>query len=342
MARTVKKRKMKTGAPGGGKKLNWGDLRFPGENTHYWLVVMALIWGCIILAALGWYSSGKVYWQWVYLGLWPIGSLLLVNFMADKPRRKQLKEIGPQCQVRANSNAALHRKLLEVCQCLEVRTPPKACLLEEEAAYIYSMPGGSGTIILTSGLASQLRPEELGVVLAREIAHLKFGHLRLQRAIGYIRTTSNTIGLLFGPVWLWAMMMGEWLDLTEFTADRAALAVSGDPRLVDATIAKTAAARDPQSGITPAEIEEYISMPPQDSLDSAELEQRFKLDRFINEEPALKERIAQVVEYYQSEEGIEFLNALAAKQGRPPIKIIEKAAPVVEDKSEKHWASFDQ
>ena len=339
MARKVRKRRTKQAQKA---TIAWKKLRFPGEASHYWLVVVAMIWGCILLALTGWLLSGREYWQWVYLGAWPIGALLIVNFIADRPRRQQIKALGPHCWVRANNHPAVHRALTEACQRLEVHRLPRVCLVEDPDAYIYAMPGGTGTIVVTSPLVKLLRPEELAVMLAREVTHIKFGHLRLQRAISYIRTAPLALCFLFGPVWLWATMMGEWMDITEYTADRGALVVAGDPRRVDATIAKAAAAADRQAGVTPEEVDDYVNLPAKDSLDSAEMEQRFKLDRFINAQPNLRERIAQVVEYYQSEDGAEFLNALAERQGRPPMRVPPKQESSVEVKpGDKHWASND-
>jgi Zn-dependent protease with chaperone function len=278
---------------------------------HYWLAVMALIWACILLAAAGFFATGKQYWQWIYLGAWPIGSLLLVNYLADLPRRKQLKELGPQCLVRANNHPHLYKQLGDVCAKLGVRKLPRMCLITDEAPYIYSMAGGTGTIILTSELAALLRPDELGVMLAREVAHIKFGHLRLDRALTYIRTADSAVCIGFAPVWFWSALMGEWSDVSEYTADRAAVLVAGDPGLVNATLVKAAAAADPQSGMTPDYVEEFLRKPRSNSLDAGEVEQSFKLNRFIESQPNLRDRISQVVEFYTSDEGQELVEKLA-------------------------------
>ena len=111
-------------------------------------------------------------------------------------------------------------------------------------------------------------------------------------------------------------MMGEWQDVIDYTADRAALAVTGDPRLVNATIVKAAVAADPNSGVTMDEIENYLSGPERDTLNTAAVEQRFKLNRFIEAQPNLHNRIEQVVEFYQSPEGQKMLERLAKDQKR--------------------------
>lgn len=316
MARKVRKRKPKK--PVAQVKISWGQLRFPGEVAHYWLAVLALIWGCALVAVAGWFATGREYWQWAYLGLWPIGSLLLVNYLADLPRRKQLKEIGPTAWVRANNHAALYRQLTEVCATLGLRKTPRMALVEDESPYIYSMAGGAGTIVVTSSLVALLRSEELAILIAREVAHVKFGHIRLERALNYIHTVSPTLCVAFGPVWLWSALMGEWLDVVDYTCDRAALVVAGDPALVNATIVKAAAAADPQANITPDDVDAFLNLPKRDdSLDSAVMEQRFRLSRFIESQPNLRDRIEQVAEFYQSEEGQDLLQKLAEMKSPP-------------------------
>jgi Zn-dependent protease with chaperone function len=314
MARKVRKRKVKA-APGQ-VKISWGHLRFPGESQHYWLAVVALIWACILLAGAGFWATKA--WQWIYLGAWPIGSLLLVNYLADKPRREQIKALGPSCLVRANNHPHLHRQLAEVCAKLAVSKLPAMCLVTEDVPYLYSMGGGNGTIILTSELVSLLRPEELEIMLAREVAHIKYGHLRLERALTYIHTASPVVSLAFAPVWFWSTLMGAWLDVSDYTADRAAVLVAGDPGLVNATLVKAAAAADPQSGISADYIDEFLHTPKgQGGLNSSEVEQSFKLNRFIESQPNLRDRIAQVAEFYTSEEGQEMLEKLATGKPKP-------------------------
>jgi Zn-dependent protease with chaperone function len=330
MARKVRRRKVKA-APGQ-VKISWGQVRFPGESQHYWLAVVALIWACILLAAAGFFATEKQYWQWIYLGAWPIGSLLLVNYLADKPRREQIKAIGPSCLVRPNNHPHLHRQLAEVCAKLAVSKLPAMCLVTEDVPYLYSMAGGNGTIILTTELVSLLRPEELEIMLAREVAHIKYGHLRLERALTYIHTASPVVSLAFAPVRFWATLMGEWLDVSEYTADRAAVLVSGDPGLVNATLVKAAAAADPQSGMTADYIDEFLHKPKgHGGLNSSEVEQSFKLNRFIESQPNLRDRIAQVAEFYSSEEGQEMLEKLATGKLKPkPSGAAAKPAPRAE------------
>ncbi len=313
MARKVRKRKSK---PTTTVKLAPAQLRFPGEVKQYWLAVGAVTWGCVLIAGTGFYFTRM--WQWVYLAAWPIGSILLVNWLSNRPRRIQLKQLGPSARVFGTNHPELGKHLKEVADLLGIRRLPQMYLVEDEAPYIYSMAGRKGSIILTGALVRLLRRDELSVMLARELAHLKYGHVRLERALWWIRNANPLFCIALLPLWFWSGLMGEWLDLIEYTADRAAVLVTGSPTLVNATIVKAAAGADPQANVTPQEVDDFLSQPGGLELDAAQMEAQFKLNRFVESIPNLRDRIEQVSEFAKSEEGqqlMEQVNAVRAKLG---------------------------
>ncbi len=312
MARKVRKRKVK---PTGAVKITQAELRFPGEARQYWMAVGGVVWACLLVAGSGFYLTKM--WQWVYLAAWPIGSLLIVNWVCNRPRRKQLKEAGPHARVMGTNYPELYRQLKEVADCLGVRKLPQMYVVDDEAPYIYSMAGGAGSIIVTKPLLNLLRREELSVMLARELAHLKYGHVRLERALYFMKTATPAVAVALGPLALWGFFMGEWLDIIEYTADRAALLVAANPSLVNATIVKVAAAADPQADLTPEDIEDFLAHPKGGDLDARLMERQFQLNRFIESQPNLRDRIEQVAEFYQSEEG----KALIAKVQEAKAKL---------------------
>ena len=291
-------------------------IRFPNESRQYWLAVGLLTWGCVLLAVGGWLFTGKHYWQWGYLAAWPLGSLLLVNLLADLPRRRQLRQVGASARVLGTTQPELYQRLTRLCELLGVHPVPELYLVEDPDAYLYSRAGGRGSLVLTRSLLDLLSPAELSLMLARELAHLALGHVRLERALTYLRTQNTLICVFFGPVWVWSVLMGEWLDLIDYTADRAALLAVGNPALVNATLVKVAAVGDPLSGVSLADIENLRRGGPSDALDVADMERRFKLNRLLDSQPNLRDRVEALVEYQQSEEGRQALTELAPARAR--------------------------
>ncbi len=299
MARKVKRRKPR---PTTSVNIAQAQLRFPGEVSQYWVAVSFVVWGCLLIAIAGWFSTGRQYWQWAYLAAWPIGSVLLVNWLANRDRKKQLKALGPAARVFGTNHQELGRHLKEVADLLGIRKLPNLYLVEDDAPYIYSMAGGKGSIILTTSMVQLLRRDELSVMLARELAHLKYGHVRLERALWWVRAAQPIVRIVLLPLLLWSVVMGEWLDVIEYTADRAAVLVAGRPARVTATLVKVAAAGDPHSGVAAKDVDDFVNQERGAELDSSQMEAQFKLNRFIESIPNLKDRIEQIQEFYQSED----------------------------------------
>lgn len=311
MARKVKRRKTK---PTTSVNIAQAQLRFPGEIRHYWMAVGVITWGCIIIAGTGFYFTHA--WQWVYLAAWPIVSILLVNYLSNRPRRKQLKELGSSARVFGTNHQELGRHLKEVADLLGFRKLPNLYLVEDDAPYTYSMTGSKGSIILTTAMVKLLRRDELSVMLARELAHLKYGHTRLERALWWIRAAQPLLRIVLLPLLLWSVVMAEWLDLIEYTADRAAVLVAGRPALVTATLVKVAAAADPQAEVSAHDVDDFVSQSRGAELDSSQMEAQFKLNRFIESVPNLKDRIEQIQEFYQSDDCTQLMEKVDEARAR--------------------------
>jgi Zn-dependent protease with chaperone function len=314
MARKVKRRKPKPSAAA--VKLAPAQLRMPGEVSQYWVAVTFVTWACIGLAVAGEFSTRWQYWQWAYLALWPIGSIMIVNYVANRDRVKQLKELGPSARVFGANHPELSHQLKDVADLLGIRKLPVMYLVEDEAPYIYAMAGGKGAIILTTAMVSLLRYDELSVMIARELAHLKFGHVRLERALYWMRNAPALVRVGLLPLLMWSTVMGEWLDLIEYTADRAAVLVAGGPGLVTATIVKVAAAADPTGAVKVQDIEDYLAEGRSKEFDSVNMERQFKLNRFVESIPNLRDRIEQIGEFYESEEGKQLLEQVDEVRAR--------------------------
>ena len=126
------------------------------------------------------FFSGTSVYQWVWLPAWPIASVLIVNFLATRPRHGQLKQLGRQAKVIGTNYPQLHRLLTEQTQLLGLKKSPDMYVISDESPYICSLPSGSGAVIVTQSLLDLLSDEELATLLAHELAHIRFHHLRLE------------------------------------------------------------------------------------------------------------------------------------------------------------------
>ncbi len=71
-------------------------------------------------------------------------------------------------------------------------------------------------IVLTSSLIDQMEPENLQFFIGREIGHVQAGHTWLRTLLKPLGADVPIIGRLLNSV-----IFGDWINRTEFTADRA-------------------------------------------------------------------------------------------------------------------------
>ncbi len=75
---------------------------------------------------------------------------------------------------------------------------------------------GRPLIVLTSSLVDQMPPDALQFFIGREIGHIQGGHTWLRTLLKPLGADIPVIGKLFNSV-----IFGDWMNRTEFTADRA-------------------------------------------------------------------------------------------------------------------------
>jgi Zn-dependent protease with chaperone function len=73
-------------------------------------------------------------------------------------------------------------------------------------------------IVLTSSLVDQMEPGNLQFFIGREIGHVAAGHIWLRTLLKPVGADVPVIGKLLNSV-----VFGDWINRTEFTADRAGL-----------------------------------------------------------------------------------------------------------------------
>jgi Zn-dependent protease with chaperone function len=73
-------------------------------------------------------------------------------------------------------------------------------------------------IVLTSALVDQMGPDNLQFFIGREIGHIAAGHIWLRTLLKPLGADVPVIGKLLNSV-----IFGDWINRTEFTADRAGL-----------------------------------------------------------------------------------------------------------------------
>ncbi len=138
-------------------------------------------------------------------------------------------------------------------------------------------------IVLTSSLIDQMPPDALQFFIGREIGHIQAGHTWLRTLLKPLGTDVPVIGKLLNSV-----IFGDWLNRTEFTADRAGFIACRSLTTAISTMLKFGV------GIRLYEkldIREYL-----DQINEVR-DVRGHLTEIIAEQPYLVQRVRSLVKY---------------------------------------------
>jgi len=148
-------------------------------------------------------------------------------------------------RVTSKNYGKLHDILLESCQVLDM-SPPELFVQHSFHTNAYAVGVKNPTICLFSGLLEILDDDEVQCVIAHELGHLKARHIIYQMMIvfsmeqGGKMLTSLFPGITKAVFKMLIMALISWIRKCELTADRAALLVVQDPKIVVQTCMKLA------------------------------------------------------------------------------------------------------
>lgn len=321
MARRVKKRR-KTRAQE--VELTLSDYQFPGEKRVYWEGVGGLA-GIAVIAAYNvmYFGVGPplnqnitpdaaLYGQWwwpVIILVCPLLTWGVANWLALRPRRRRIKEEGPGARVLNKNHPRLKAMLSEQSRVLGI-DEPEMYIIEDDTPYLYSLPGKPGTVVATQAVLEAMNDEELAVLLARELGHIRSHHARITIVASFMRRTNPAVKVLLFPVFLLSLFLRGWMDLAETTADRVAILITERPALVNATLVKLAVAADREAQISREDLDAYLETGMDITTDSAQIERHYKVGEFLSDQEALKDRIEEVTGFLKSDQGEQALEKM--------------------------------
>lgn len=314
MARRVSRRRKKKTPE---TELTLDDYQFQGEKRIYLEAVGGLA-GIILF--LAWdvlffmvgpplnnniQPDAPLYGKWwvpVIMVVYPALTWVVANWLALRPRRSRLKEAGMSARVLNKTHPKLKGILAEQCRLLGM-DEPEMYVLDDETPYMYSMPGRTGVIVTGEPVLGAMNDDEMAVLIARELGHIKSRHARMALVVQFMRLANPVVKVLLFPITALALFLRGWMNLIEVTADRVAILVTGRPALVNAALVKFAVAVDQESGITREELDAYLQTGTDVASDSAGIERHFKVGAFLSEQSNLRDRIEEVGDFLESGQG---------------------------------------
>lgn len=316
MARRVSKKRARK-APD--TALTCRDVAFSAERRIYLEGVWGIAGAFIIIAYNVMYfgvgpplnqnvlPNAPLYGKWwvpLVILAYPFVSWLVANALAVRPRRKLLKAAGPSARVLNKTHPRLKAVLAEQSRLLGL-PEPEMYVLHDDAAYIYSMParGGGSIIVASDALVAGLSDDEMATMIAREMGHHLCRHVRMAFVLLYMRRAPAIVKLLLFPITALSIVMKNWLELIESTADRAAVVIMGRSAIVNETLVKAAVISDPTAEITREELDAFLAGATDLTTDAAQIERHYKMGEFLDSQPNLRERIEEIRTFPASEQG---------------------------------------
>jgi len=154
-------------------------------------------------------------------------------------------------------------------------------------------------IVLTSSLVDQMEPANLQFFIGREIGHVAAGHIFLRTLLKPLGAGVPIIGKLLNSV-----VFGDWINRTEFTADRAGLIACRSLTTAVSTMLKFGVGIRLYEKLDIAEFLEQIN-------DVRNV--RGHLTEIVTEQPYLTQRIRAIIRFWSSDQ----YKSLSPEKQRP-------------------------
>lgn len=169
------------------------------------------------------------------------------------------------------------------------------------------------TLVVPEGLRERLSPGEVWAVIARHVGHLKAGHVRLRNLCRRVNREERVLARVLAlPLRALARGLANWRWYAEMTADRLALVLTRDRKVLAAALLKEAIVG--AEGITTADIDEYLKRHGSLAAQSAEVTTHFRLGEVLRAREDLMYRLRAIGQYAESEEYKQACDKLDAGQ----------------------------
>ena len=138
------------------------------------------------------------------------------------------------------------RRYITLAERLDVRRIPDLYVKNSGEVNAYSQGVDKYYVVIHTGLLQMLEPEEVEVVLAHELGHVKCDHMKYLTIVNFLRTLGpalmNLINIPLAPAVLLGAQIGlvQWFQKSELSSDRAALLATQDVDVVKSALAKLA------------------------------------------------------------------------------------------------------
>ncbi|GEA27772.1 protease HtpX [Microcystis aeruginosa NIES-4325] len=245
------------------------------------------------------------------------------EYLYERPQ--QILLMGNDLKVGPRQYATLYGIYRQCLRDLDMSPEPNLYVSQNPLANAYSLGSEHPYIVFNTALLDLLDEEEIRVILAHELGHLKCDHSILIQMSFWVMGAANLLGditLGLGKAITTGLVYAfyEWRRKAELSADRAALLVTDDLNLVLRTLMKCAGGS--QKYLHECNLEEFIRQgEAYRQLDQDNLNQIYKFliynggkGSFFNH-PFFVERVQYLQQWFNSESYRQIRQGNYAKTG---------------------------
>jgi Zn-dependent protease with chaperone function len=166
-----------------------------------------------------------------------------IEFIYERPQLVYL--MGNSIQAGPRQYATVYGLFRECVRDLDIYPEPTLFVSQNPQVNSYALGQEHPYIVINTGLLDLLSEAEIKTVLAHELGHIKCGHTILIQMAMWVMNAASVIGEMtfgLGNIISNGLIIAfyEWRRKAELSADRAALLVMEDPRVVMTTMMKIA------------------------------------------------------------------------------------------------------
>jgi Zn-dependent protease with chaperone function len=252
------------------------EFRYPGELISLILTLLILI--TLYTLAIFFITA---YWLTFFKTLL-VTLVVLVVYIVGRQMQQRVA-FGSLVRVSPRQFPELHQLVVRAAERL---SSPYVQVYVQRASemniYTLGLPPRP-LIVLTSSLVEQMEPDSLQFLIGREIGHVQAGHAFLQSLLKPLSAKVPIIG---------RVIFGDWVNRTEFTADRAGLIACCSLTIAVSTMLKFGVGLHLYEKLDITEFLEQIN-------DVRNV--RGHLTEIVTEQPYLTQRIKALIRYSFSE-----------------------------------------
>ena len=250
----------------------------------FWLLIMAFL--CLPC----WVNSDLYPWA-TGMTLWGLIPSLLYLFVLPQIVVRRLRTQGAEASIDEKTNPRVKKLMEKASGILGIREP-EGFFETDGQPRIFPLPGA---LIVRKGAMAFLEPDEVNCLVVRALVHEREAQARRLAVIQLIADTQKTVKLLMWPVVIYTKLLrAMWYPHAQKNADRIALLLIKNPKLMVSAIVKEYAANDPnmqEMEIATQDVTNWINQSGHIGMAGEEISTQYKLGRAIHEDPELEDRL---------------------------------------------------